>query len=43
MGYTTEAIHKALHDTENNPLKVAYQLVLDNTRLLQGCKWIYVY
>ncbi|KAI9306879.1 kinase-like domain-containing protein [Cunninghamella echinulata] len=38
MGYTTEAIHKALHDTENNPLKVAYQLVLDNTRLLQGSK-----
>ncbi|CAO3619909.1 unnamed protein product [Cunninghamella blakesleeana] len=38
MGYTSEAIHKALRDTENNPLKVAYQLMLDNKRLLQGSK-----
>ncbi|KAI8099229.1 kinase-like domain-containing protein [Halteromyces radiatus] len=36
MGYTSEAIHRALNDTENNPLKVAYQLVLDHKRMLEG-------
>ncbi|KAI8071438.1 kinase-like domain-containing protein [Gongronella butleri] len=36
MGYTTEAIKRALNDTGNNPLKVAYQLVLDHKRMLQG-------
>ncbi|ORX51197.1 Pkinase-domain-containing protein [Hesseltinella vesiculosa] len=36
MGYTTEAINRALKDPGNNPLKVAYQLVLDHKRMLQG-------
>lgn len=39
MGYTHEAIRRALTDTENNPLKVAYQLVLDHKRMLRGCKF----
>ncbi|KAI9267015.1 kinase-like domain-containing protein [Helicostylum pulchrum] len=35
MGYPTEVIQKALSEPENNPFKVAYQLVVDHKRLLQ--------
>lgn len=38
MGYPTEVIQKALSEPENNPFKVAYQLVVDHKRLLQDCK-----
>lgn len=38
MNYPTETIQKALKEPENNQFKVAYQLVLDNKRLLKDCK-----
>ncbi|KAL0075912.1 kinase-like domain-containing protein [Phycomyces blakesleeanus] len=35
MGYTKEAIQKALNGSDNNQFKVAYQLVLDHKRMLK--------
>lgn len=43
MGYSTQAIQKALSEPDNNQFKVAYQLVVDHKRLLQDCRFNLLY
>ncbi|KAJ3180846.1 Protein kinase [Gaertneriomyces sp. JEL0708] len=38
MGHSVETVRKALKETENNQIKVAYELVLDHRRILAGVK-----
>ncbi|KAL1914652.1 uncharacterized protein VTP21DRAFT_8063 [Calcarisporiella thermophila] len=38
MGFTRQAILKALHDPKDNQIKVAYQLVVDHKRMLNDAK-----
>lgn len=38
MGYGRETIYKALSESDNNQIKVAYQLVVDHHRMIKECK-----
>ena len=36
MGFSKEIIHKALKETENNQIRVAYQLLVDHRQILSA-------